>query len=332
MANLPQRRRDSTMPPGLRRTASVVKRSSLVGGARRPSALASEPAAAIQTGTAGAPQAQSARSSITAAVSAAVASDKMIAPQPTEAARPKSGILLEKGANGMPSRQRASAIKNGRVSQVQGMQRASAITARRSSAVVSQNLGAILGKVNGAAGIAGDPAEAAAAGLMLEMPVASKAHSQAFFPELIVLTKAITERVSSLAALAGEARQASKRDSQARLQAGKACDAEFRQGVRRATWVGPAWMPEAYSQQAVDSGQKAGQQGAGGLQPRLQTHMSHPPELPDTPGQPATDELEESQDCDGVIGRDFLKHRAAKLLAAAARQREREHDSAAGAG
>ena len=52
-----------------------------------------------------------------AAVSAAVASDKMIAPQPTEAARPKSGILLEKGANGMPSRQRASAIKNGRVSQ-----------------------------------------------------------------------------------------------------------------------------------------------------------------------------------------------------------------------
>ena len=69
------------------------------------------------------------------------------------------------------------------------MQRASAIMARRSSAVVSQNLGAILGKVNGAAGNAGDPAEAAAAALMLEMPVASKAHSQAFFPELIVLTK-----------------------------------------------------------------------------------------------------------------------------------------------
>ena len=43
-------------------------------------------------------------------------------------------------------------------------------------------------------------------------------------------------------------------------------------------------------------------------------------------------QLEESQDWDGVIGRDFLKHRAAKLLAAAARQREREHDSAAGAG
>ena len=71
MADLPQRRRDSTMPPGLRRTASVVKRSSLVGGARRPSALASEPAAAIQTGTAGAPQAQSARSSITGVASGA---------------------------------------------------------------------------------------------------------------------------------------------------------------------------------------------------------------------------------------------------------------------
>ena len=36
----------------------------------------------------------------------------------TEAPRPKSGILLEKGANGVPSHQRAFAIKNGRVSQV----------------------------------------------------------------------------------------------------------------------------------------------------------------------------------------------------------------------
>ena len=69
------------------------------------------------------------------------------------------------------------------------MQRASTIMARRSSAVVSQNLGAILGKVNGAAGIAGDPAEAAAAALALDVPVASKSHSQAFFPELSALTK-----------------------------------------------------------------------------------------------------------------------------------------------
>ena len=73
--------------------------------------------------------------------------------------------------------------------QVQGMQRASTITARRSSAVVSQNLGAILGKVNSAAGSSGDPAEAAAVALALDVPVATKAHSQAFFPELIVLTK-----------------------------------------------------------------------------------------------------------------------------------------------
>ena len=65
MANLPPRRRDSAALLGLRRTTSVVKRSSVVGGARRPSALASEPAAAIQTGTAGATQAQNARSSIT---------------------------------------------------------------------------------------------------------------------------------------------------------------------------------------------------------------------------------------------------------------------------
>ena len=66
------------------------------------------------------------------------------------------------------------------------MQRASTIAARRSSAVVSQNLGAILGKVNGAAGIA---AEAAAAALALNVPVASKSHTQAFFPELSALTK-----------------------------------------------------------------------------------------------------------------------------------------------
>ena len=73
--------------------------------------------------------------------------------------------------------------------QVQGMQRASTIVARRSSAVVSQNLGAILGKVNSAAGNVEDPAEAAAAALALDVPVASKAHSQAFFPELSALTK-----------------------------------------------------------------------------------------------------------------------------------------------
>ena len=73
--------------------------------------------------------------------------------------------------------------------QVQGMQRASNIVARRSSAVVSQNLGAILGKVNSAAGSGGDPAEAAAAALALDVPVASKSHSQTFFPELTTLTK-----------------------------------------------------------------------------------------------------------------------------------------------
>ena len=69
------------------------------------------------------------------------------------------------------------------------MQRASTIAARRSSAVVSQNLGAILGKVNSAAGNLGDSSEAAAAALVFDVPVASKSHSQAFFPELIALTK-----------------------------------------------------------------------------------------------------------------------------------------------
>ena len=70
------------------------------------------------------------------------------------------------------------------------MQGASTVMARRSSAIVSQNLGAILGKVNNAASSVEDSAEAAAAAaLALNVPVASKAHSQAFFPELIALTK-----------------------------------------------------------------------------------------------------------------------------------------------
>ena len=37
----------------------------------------------------------------------------------------------------------------------------------------------------------------------------------------------------------------------------------------------------------------------------------------------------ESGDWDGVIDRDFIKHRATKLLAAAARQREKEIEGAA---
>ena len=65
MAGMPRPRRDSAALPGLRRTTSVVKRSSVVGGARRSSTLASEPAAIGQTGTPGAPQAQSVRPSIT---------------------------------------------------------------------------------------------------------------------------------------------------------------------------------------------------------------------------------------------------------------------------
>ena len=69
MADMPQRRRDSTAP-GLRRTASVVRRSSVIGGAQRSSALALEPADTGQIGSAaGTPPAQSARSSVTSIVS-----------------------------------------------------------------------------------------------------------------------------------------------------------------------------------------------------------------------------------------------------------------------
>ena len=52
-----------------------------------------------------------------AAVAGAAVPIEKMSSLSTEAARPKSGILLEKGANGMPSHQRASTFKNGRVSQ-----------------------------------------------------------------------------------------------------------------------------------------------------------------------------------------------------------------------
>ena len=82
MAGMPRPRRDSAALPGLRRTASVVKRSSVVGGARRSSGLNPEPAATGQTGTpAGAPQAQSTRSSVSGITSRAPQLDLVAAMQ-----------------------------------------------------------------------------------------------------------------------------------------------------------------------------------------------------------------------------------------------------------
>lgn len=61
---------------------------------------------------------------------------------------------------------------------------------RRSSVVVSQELGAILGKANGlAAEGTGSPAEVAAAALAADMAPAGRSNGQAFFPELSLLTK-----------------------------------------------------------------------------------------------------------------------------------------------
>ena len=49
--------------------------------------------------------------------------------------------------------------------------------------------------------------------------------------------QAVTERVTTLAAIAGEGKAAPG------PQPAKLGDSDFRQGVRRATWVGAAWMP-----------------------------------------------------------------------------------------
>jgi len=42
-------------------------------------------------------------------------------------------------------------------------------------------------------------------------------------------------------------------------------------------------------------------------------------------------QAKEGEDWDGVIDREFIKHRAAKLLVAAARQKEKEKTNAAAA-
>ncbi len=73
----------------------------------------------------------------------------------------------------------------------QDARRGSSVAPRRSSAVVSQELGAILGKPNGlVAEGGGGPAEVASAALAAGMAPASRSDGQAFFPELTLLTKA----------------------------------------------------------------------------------------------------------------------------------------------
>lgn len=49
--------------------------------------------------------------------------------------------------------------------------------------------------------------------------------------------QAVTEHVTTLATIAGEGKAAFG------PQPAKLGDSDFRQGVRRATWVGAAWMP-----------------------------------------------------------------------------------------
>ena len=69
----------------------------------------------------------------------------------------------------------------------QEVRRGSTMAARRSSVVVSQELGAILGKPNALAADAGDPSDDEAA--MLAAGLSAAGRSQAFFPELSQLTK-----------------------------------------------------------------------------------------------------------------------------------------------
>ena len=69
----------------------------------------------------------------------------------------------------------------------QEVRRGSTMAARRSSVVVSPGLGAILGKPNALTADAGAPSDDEAA--MLAAGLSSAGRSQAFFPELSLLTK-----------------------------------------------------------------------------------------------------------------------------------------------
>jgi len=69
----------------------------------------------------------------------------------------------------------------------QEIRRGSTMASRHSSVVVSQELGAILGKPNALAADAGAPSGNEAA--MLAAGLSSVGRSQAFFPELSLLTK-----------------------------------------------------------------------------------------------------------------------------------------------
>ena len=73
--------------------------------------------------------------------------------------------------------------------QAPGERRGSAAGPRRSSVVVSQELGAILGKPNGLATDAGMSSDAEAAVTLAGVPTVGKVQGKPFFPELGLLTK-----------------------------------------------------------------------------------------------------------------------------------------------
>lgn len=84
------------------------------------------------------------------------------------------------------------------MTQVQDVRRGSALAPRRSSVVVSQNLGAILGKTTSAGSDAGAAPEVVAAMLATPAPAVSRPQGQAFFPDLSLLTKVGVHALRSL--------------------------------------------------------------------------------------------------------------------------------------
>ncbi|CAL5218618.1 g318 [Coccomyxa viridis] len=284
-------RRKSIAPTGVRRSSSM-KRTSVIGDPRRASTVQSaEPGMNGKDGSIG--------------------RKSMLAP---EVPRRQSGVLQENGRKDSAAGEVSPAPKNGRLSQVADARRGSTVAPRRSSVVVSQELGAILGKPNGLAAEAGSPSDARAAQPIADLPTVGRLQGHAFFPELGQLTKAVAEHVSNLATMAGDLLEE---------QTFGDTSSDFRQGVRRATWVGPAWMTAPYREQAAEVPDVFSKYtGAQGLQ-----KPTDPPA--DTLYASDSEEAQEGKDWDGVIDREFIKHRAAKLLVAAARQREKENQSAA---
>ncbi|CAL8470111.1 g9653 [Coccomyxa elongata] len=255
-----------------------------------------------------------ARSSI---VDTAGTRKQSVAPQAGMSRRPSS--MVEAAAarrhssmaeQAIPENGAPDSVGSRRASKVGEAVRRSSTVARRSS-VVTPSLAAILGKVDAAPDSLTfqDAAPAPALG--------SKLDKRAFFPDLVQLAKVVNERVGRLKSLS------KRRSSMVQLsgaagkpgQAAMLTEAAIKQGARRQTWMGPVYLGCPVDS---DIGAVSGIKGAEISSKELLSSLVAYPATFEQP-HPHTLEGKDNEEWDGVLDREFIKHRTAKLLAAAAR-------------